>query len=113
MARPTDLEDALAKAIIRIFGQPPESDRQAALAQINKKLDKLMATAEESAKQLSDIKDELIKANDEIQKKIQALVDAANNAGNTDPAVQAGIDALVPAAKALDDIVPDEPAPVA
>lgn len=113
MARPTELEDAVTKALIRIFGQPPESDRQAALANINRKLDKLMATADESTKELGEIKDQLVKANTEIQAKIQALVDAANNAGNTDPAVQAAIDALKPAAQALDDVVPDAPAPVA
>lgn len=68
-----------------------------------------MATAEESAKQLSDLRAQLTKANDEIQTRIQALVDASNTAGNTDPRVQAEIDALVPVGQKLDDIVPDAP----
>lgn len=73
----------------------------------NLKLDKIMATQQEAAAQLGGVLAELQKANTEIQAKIQALVDAANNASNVTPELQAAVDALVPAAQSLDDIVPD------
>ena len=66
-----------------------------------------MATQEEAAATLSALKDQLTKANGEIQAKIQALIDAANAADTVNPTLQAAIDDLKPAAQALDDIVPD------
>jgi uncharacterized coiled-coil DUF342 family protein len=70
---------------------------------------KIMATQAEAIAELQALKDQLVKANTEIQNKIQTLVDAANNAGNVSPELQAAIDDLKPAAQALDDIVPDAP----
>jgi len=117
----TDLEDAITTALIRIFGNHPDSGGQAALVQINTKLDKLMATADETKQEVAEIKQGLLdvaaqlqKAFTEITTKIQALVDAAANAGNTDPTVQAAIDDLKSVdlktvSQALDDIVPDQP----
>jgi len=93
------------------------------LKQILKGIKELMATAAESAAELAeiktgltDVKTQLQKAFDEITAKIQALVDAANNAGNTPPEVQAAIDDLKSVdlksvSQALDDIVPDQPTP--
>lgn len=109
--RPPNLEDAVCAALIRVFGQPSDTERQAVfLAKLNTKLDTIMSTAEESEKQLGEIKDQLVKANTEIQAKIQALVDAAAASGNNTPAgVQAAIEALKPAAQSLDDVVPDQP----
>lgn len=66
-------------------------------------------TQAEDAQVLRDLKTQLAKANDEIQAKIQALIDAAGNAGNVSDELQAAIDDLKPAAQALDDIVPDAP----
>lgn len=73
----------------------------------NKLLRTIMATQEEAAATLSALKDQLTKANGEIQAKIQALIDAANAADTVNPTLQAAIDDLKPAAQALDDIVPD------
>jgi uncharacterized phage infection (PIP) family protein YhgE len=130
MPRPTSLEDAVSAALIRIFGAIPDTEGRAGLAQLNnkvdqlnRKVDELMATAAESAAELAEIKAGLVSVSDQLQKafaeitaKIQALVDAANNAGNTDPAVQAAIDDLKSVdlksvSQALDDIVPDQPPP--
>ena len=119
----TSLEDAVTAALIRIFGDRPDTGGQAALAQINEKLDAIMATAQESAAELAEIKANLDNVNTQLQKafaeitaKIQALVDAANNAGNTPPEVQAAIDDLKSVdlksvSQAFDDIVPDQPSP--
>ena len=68
-----------------------------------------MATQAEAAAQLTALKDQLVKANGEIQAKIQALIDAANNAADVGPELAEAIEALKPAAQALDDIVPDAP----
>lgn len=73
---------------------------------LNTKLDKIMATQKEDAAILADVLAKLQKANAEIQKKIQDLIDAAANA-DVQPELQSAIDALTPAAQALDDIVPD------
>lgn len=72
--------------------------------------DLIMAKAEESVAALTALKDQLTKANGEIQKKIQDLVDAAANA-DVPQAVVDAIEALKPAAQTLDDIVPDAPTP--
>lgn len=84
--------------------------------QINLKLDsiegkvvKIMATQAEAAVELVALKAQLVKANDEIQAKIQALTDAANNASNVSPELAQAIADLKPAAQTLDDIVPDAP----
>lgn len=74
---------------------------------LNNKIEAIMATQQELAQQISAVTTELSKVNDEIQAKIQTLVDAASNAGNVSPELQAAVDALVPAAQKLDDIVPD------
>ena len=71
-----------------------------------RKVNQIMATQAEDAQTLRDLKTQLGKANDEIQAKIQALVDAAAKADVT-PELQAAIDDLKPAAQQLDDIVPD------
>lgn len=74
---------------------------------IIQKLNEIMSTQEEAAAALRALKDQLVKANTEIQAKIQALIDAAGNADQVNPELQAAIDDLKPAAQALDDIVPD------
>jgi uncharacterized phage infection (PIP) family protein YhgE len=59
---------------------------------------------------LGTIGSQLVKANGEIQTKIQALTDAVNAAGDTVPQdVADAVTALQTAAQALDDIVPDAP----
>lgn len=58
------------------------------------------------------LKEQLVKANTEIQTKIQALTDAANASQNLSPELAQAIEDLKPAAQTLDDIVPDAAAPV-
>ena len=67
----------------------------------------LMANQKEDAQVLRDIKTQLLKAKDEITAKIQALVDAAENAAAVDPELQSAIDDLKGVGQQLDDIVPD------
>lgn len=66
-------------------------------------------TQEEAAQALAAVSAQLTKAKGEIVAKIQTLIDAAANAANVDPTLQAAIDDLAPIAQALDDIVPDPP----
>ena len=68
----------------------------------------IMANQTQAAEQLAELGTQLEKANTEIQAKIAELVAVAAN-GEVSPALQAAIDALVPAAQQLDDIVPDAP----
>lgn len=75
---------------------------------ITTKIDHTMATQQDAANQLAGVSTQLAKANTEIQGKIAELVEASKNTDTT-PELQAAIDALVPAAQSLDDIVPDAP----
>jgi uncharacterized membrane protein YfbV (UPF0208 family) len=86
----------------------PGGIKQSTLNEINQKIDIIMATQAEAAAQLATITSQLVKANTEIQARIQALIDAAANVDLT-PELQAAVDGLKPAAQALDDIVPDQP----
>lgn len=90
---------------------------------INWRLSKIMGSQSEAAASLNALRDDLAstnaelgKAKDELLAKIKALEDAASNAGNVGPELQAAIDGVVgagagvkDAAKAVDDIVPDAP----
>lgn len=87
-----------ATGIVVIFAQ---------LVLLTKKTNTIMSTQKEAAAELVAFKEQLAKANDEIQAKIQALTDAANSADTVDPELQAAIDDLKPAVEALDNIVPD------
>lgn len=78
------------------------------LSLILKNLNKMANTQAQDAQILRDLKTQLARANDEIQAKIQALIDAAASAPVSDE-LQAAIDDLKPAAQALDDIVPEAP----
>lgn len=71
--------------------------------------EKNVATQAELAATLATVKAQLTKAAAEISAKIQALVDAAANAANVDPALQLAVDDMVPIGQQLDDIVPDAP----
>ena len=73
---------------------------------ITRKAEQIMATQTEAAAELDNLKNQLSKANEEIQAKIAELVAAAGSADVT-PELQAAIDGLKPAAQTLDDIVPD------
>lgn len=74
----------------------------------NLKIKTIMGNQKEAAQELAAFKTQLVKANTEIQAKIQQLIDAAANT-EIDPELRAAIDELKPVAQALDDIVPDEP----
>lgn len=73
----------------------------------NHNLETIMTTQSEHAAQLRAISAQLGKAKDEINAKIQALVDAASQAGNTTDEVNSAAEEARSAAQALDDIVPD------
>lgn len=73
-------------------------------------LEKVLMTQKEATDALNKLRDELVKANTEIQGKIDALVAAAANAP-VSPELQAAIDGVSVAGKVLDDIVPDQPTP--
>jgi hypothetical protein len=80
---------------------------------INAKLDKIMTTQAETAAQISGLLTVVDKIGVEIDAslaEIQALKDLITNAGNTDPAVTAALDALTARLTALDLKVPDAPA---
>lgn len=83
----------------------------ALLTSINRKVDKIMASQQEEADKLNALATQLGKASDEILKAIQDLKDALAAAGSTSPEVDAATQALTEKAQALDDIVPDVPAP--
>lgn len=74
-----------------------------------------MATQAEAAQELRKANDSLTKIGGEtttLLEKVKALEDAAANAGNVGPELQAAIDAVVSQAQAVDDLVPDViPAP--
>lgn len=78
---------------------------------IQKGVQKIMSDQDDAAVELAGFKDQLIKANAEIQAKIQALIDAAAGAppGSLQPNLKQAIDDLKPVAQGLDDIVPDAP----
>lgn len=80
------------------------------LKQINRKLDNIMATQAEAAAQLKTISTELVKVGTETQTlldKVTALQDAAANADNVSPELQAAIEAVATQATKVDDLVPD------
>jgi ABC-type transporter Mla subunit MlaD len=81
------------------------------LSKLQEGVTKIMSEQDDAAAELAGFKDQLIKANAEIQAKIQALIDAANQApaGTLQPNLKAAIEDLKPVAQALDDIVPDQP----
>ena len=58
----------------------------------------------ELAQKLSDL-------SDQIQKGIDEVINALNNAGTITPEVQAALDNLSAKAQALDDLNPDQPGP--
>lgn len=64
---------------------------------------------DEAIKLLEDLKDQLTKANREIQDKIALLQDAIDNA-DVPKGVTDALDNLKVVAQSLDDIVPDAPA---
>lgn len=80
---------------------------------INLKLTRILATMATSAEQAATenkLADQLNKALAEILSAIQAL-QAAQQAGSTTPDEDAATARLVTVAQALDDVIPDAPAP--
>lgn len=76
------------------------------------KIDRIVMTNEELAKGLSDLNAQLGKVNTEITGKIADLEAAITGSGSVPQTVVDAFNALKPAVQALDDIVPDAPAPV-
>lgn len=71
-----------------------------------------MATQSDAAAQLLAVNDKLVKVGTEtatLLTKIQELQDAAANAGQVTPELQAAIDAVATQAGKVDDLVPDAP----
>jgi seryl-tRNA synthetase len=81
------------------------------LERANRKLRKIMATQKEAAAQLEVVSAALVKIGGETQKlltEVQALKDAAANASNVEPELQAAIDKVASQAQVVDDQVPDD-----
>ena len=86
----------------------------ALLTSINRKADKIMATQAELAAQLNDLGVELGKIGTETQSlldKIEELGKIIAAGGDVTPELQAAFDAVKAQAQAVDDKVPDVPAP--
>ena len=75
---------------------------------IKTKLNTIMATQAELATELAARTAQIRKAFDEVTAKLDALMNAVNNAPVT-PELRAAADALGAAVQAVDDIVPDAP----
>lgn len=80
----------------------PQSDDS-----INLKLNQIMATQAELARELRDIKTQNDKARAEILQKIEDLEAAVVAAGQVTPEVQEALDSLKASVQTDDDIVPD------
>ncbi len=76
--------------------------------------EELMATQADLVKQLTAVKDELVKVGAETTNLVKAVADLqaviANGPAVT-PELQAAVDAVAAQAKVVDDLVPDAPAP--
>lgn len=82
------------------------------LVNINRKVNKQMATQAEHAAALQGIATQLGKVDTEIQglkSKISDLETALQNAGSTTPEVDAALQAVKDAVQKVDDEVPDAP----
>jgi ABC-type transporter Mla subunit MlaD len=83
---------------------PQQSDQ---FAQLNRKLDTIMATQAQHAAELAELNAKFEKAHTEIVNGIAALVTAVEKAGNTTPEVQAEVDKLKSMAEKLDALHAD------
>lgn len=86
-------------------------DQQSAMIEannklINSKLDNIMGTQKDAAAQLNTVADQLAK----VRSEVEALKEAAQNATNVDPELQAAIDRVATAVQGVDDLNPDAPA---
>lgn len=82
------------------------SDRKL-LRNLNIKLDTIMATQQELAQELTNLKTQEDKAHAELLQKISDLEAAIVAAGNSTPEVDAALVALKASVQSVDDIVPD------
>lgn len=73
----------------------------------NQKLNKIMATQQQVADQLTALSTQLDKALAEIQAEIEKLTDAVEAAGSSTPEVDAALEALKTKVQALDDLNAD------
>lgn len=82
------------------------------IAEINLKLEKIMATQQELAQQLNDIGTQLGKVDTEVQNLLAKIADLEAQLQNAQvtPELQAAFDAVKIAAQKVDDEVPDAPA---
>jgi ABC-type transporter Mla subunit MlaD len=79
------------------------------LFHIERRLRKILMNQAELAEHLQGKDAQLNKALAEINQRIQDLITAVENAGNTTPEVDKAIENLDVVTQALDDIVPDTP----
>lgn len=80
-------------------------------ADINRKLDSIMATEAQNLEILSDIKTKLDETATEFRTKLDEMAVLVANAGNTGPAFDEKMVELQGLAGALANIVPNAPAP--
>lgn len=81
-----------------------------ALSILLRRTEQIMVTQADAAKQLTDVKDELVKVQSETRgllDKITELETAVQNAANVSPELQAAVDGVVEAAGTVDSMVPD------
>ncbi len=84
------------------------------LEHINQRLEKIMATQAELAKDLTAISEHVAKIGTETSATLQKVTDletALANAGNTTPEVDAALAALKAQVQVVDDLVADAPVP--
>lgn len=94
---------------VHLVGDPTLASQLAALIQLG---EKIMATQEEAAAQLTAVNEELAKVGNETRSlltKVDDLTAAVVAAGSVGPALQAAIDAVAAQVKVVDDMVPDAP----
>lgn len=96
--------------VVRKKCKPHSNDEEIkqSLEEIKQKLNIIMATQAELAKQLRDITAQNEKARQEILDKIATLEQAIIDAGNTTPEVDAALADLKASVQADDDLNPDE-----
>ena len=107
------LGDGETNTVINVFPGNPPPVTGADLSTILQRLESIMATQAEAAAQLATIAGTLDKVSGEttaLLNEVQTLKDAAANAGNVTPELQAAIDAVASRAAAIDALVPDAPA---
>jgi methyl-accepting chemotaxis protein len=90
-----------------IFITPSQELKKLLREEFKHHLGAIMATMEQHAQALRDLKVQLVKSQSEVASKLQALADALANQGNTNEEVDTAMSELTAAVKASDDQIED------